>query len=66
MSSWLNISNKASDMCIKLMSEFGMSPSSRTKLTIIRNADKQLDAFESWMDEGKTGEQPNRSTQYQA
>lgn len=30
---WLNISNKAMDQCIKYLSEFGMSPSARARVT---------------------------------
>lgn len=30
---WLNISNKAMEQCIKYLAEFGMSPSSRSRVT---------------------------------
>lgn len=32
-SAWLNISNKAMEQCSKFMAEFGMSPSSRSRVT---------------------------------
>lgn len=39
---WLNISNKAMEQCIKYLSEFGMSPSSRSRVT---PSDLQPDLF---------------------
>lgn len=32
-SAWLNISNKAMEQCLKYLSEFGMSPSARSRVT---------------------------------
>lgn len=32
-SPWLSVSNKAMEMCLKFLNEFGMSPSARTKVT---------------------------------
>lgn len=41
-SAWVNISNKAMEQCIKYLSEFGMSPSSRSRVT---PGDLQPDLF---------------------
>lgn len=32
-SAWLNVSNKAQEQCLKYLSEFGMSPSARSRVT---------------------------------
>lgn len=48
---WVNISNKAMEQCLKYLSEFGMSPSSRSRVT---PGDMQGDLFAGTANEKPT------------
>jgi P27 family predicted phage terminase small subunit len=47
-SAWLNISNKAMEQCLKYLSEFGMSPSARSRVT---PSELQRDLFDGTANE---------------
>ena len=65
-SNYLNIANKAAEMCLKLMGEFGMTPSSRTKLAIIKSGGEQGDLFDGWLSGGGADGPANNSDMPQA
>ena len=65
-STYLNISNKAAEMCMKLMNDFGMNPTSRQRLTIRKHGGEQGDFFDDWIKQDGDNNHTNKPELYQA